>query len=256
MGLHLLAFNASIATATTAEVTAVTDDIWSIQTGRFMAPGPFLLRSAYFQSTTLNRVQFITPRLEALGRDIIRPINRGTTIPSLAGYDRLQNLNYVTKFAEMLYFQASHGGAGSETVTGFMAVDDRVDQPRPAVPMGNRFKVYGTSTTAAVANTWTTLTTSWNRDLPPGMYAVTGGTIIGASDLAFRIIPPIGSTRPGWLACNNAGILETDLAYGGQWGEWCRFTGETYPNIQVYCSTTTAAHEVVLELVPLSGQMV
>lgn len=248
--LHLLGFSASVATGSNpGEVTAISDDIFNIESNRFKAPMGLNFRGVYFGSADLSRVRYQAPSVNNVGGCVVRPINRSAAVPTLPGFDDGKFLGPGIRDGEMFYFDAVHGNAGAQTVYGVALVTDGI---RPS-PVGRRIRVYGTSTTAAVAGAWRTISMSWTSVLDPGMWAVVGGGCISASSIAFRLMNASTAFRPGWLCLNTPGLIENTLFNDGNLGELMRFSDNNWPQVQVLSTTTTAAHEVYLDLVQIGA---
>lgn len=243
---HLGAYTELIDNTANTDVDALSDDVFAITNVHFLMPRDLLMFLAYAASATLTRARWSTPSINNISPIFIRPINVGalpTDDPNLADY----RYNPVRLRAqEELKLEATSGVAmGTERFTGLFWLGDSITQ----APPGDVYTLRATATTAAVANSWTTISLTWDNQLPAGSYAVIGGEYQATNALAFRCIFDDQWMRPGALGLTALGRRTAKPFYDGGMGLWGRFRTISLPRVQVLNNSTDGAHTLYLQCV-------
>ena len=118
-------------------------------------------------------------------------------------------------------------------------------------PRGQVFTFGGTSSTSSVADTWTTLTTTWNDTLPEGRYAVVGLEVIGATQVAARLIFNDSRLRPGCLSMGAVTDLAPPVFRKGRLGMWGSFLSTALPEIQVLNTGAALSFTIYMDIVKI-----
>ncbi len=249
MSWHLAAFTGSIGATARTQVNAANDDILRIdQTNGFMMPFDTMLLFAYAQSALLLRSQLESPKILQTNPLFIRPVNTGATPvlnPSVAWWGP----NYLfLRGQEDILAYVSNSAAGPSQSTILIAVSPILD-PMPA---GQIYTVYATSTTAAVANTWTSLTYTMQTGLPAGTYAMVGSNVSSTTAIGHRWIFSNQIWRPGFVS----NTLETDkpswLQVQRVLGPMGQFYQYDLPRLQVFAGAADAAHQIYMDLIKVA----
>lgn len=247
---HLVAFEEAIGTNANTDMDAITDDILAIQNSHFFPGEDLDLIFAAACSATANRARIVTPKLRQITPPIIQPPDANATFgadPNLAVYrDSPLRLRAGEEIAVEFTSDIAMGTEQAYAILG-------LSRGLRAAPRGDYYALRGTSTTAAVANTWTTLTTTWADSLPQGTYAVVGMRVTGVSEVAARLIFNDQIWRPGCLGSALVGNKGAGIFRNGGLGEWGRFRNDIMPRVQVLNVTTTAVHDIVLDIVQVSA---
>jgi hypothetical protein len=243
---HTLANFIAIGTTADTDVTPVQDDIVLIQNSHFVPPQDIQLLYSAAMSATLSRVKLSTPKTRVVTNPFIRPIIgavKPASNPNIADY-RL-NPFHLRALEEISFLATSAIAMGTENLT---IVTGLQISPDP-MPPGDIFTLRGTSTTAAVANKWTSITVTWADNLPNGTYACVGSFHQSAQAQAHRLIFQGQNWRPGGLSMTNLTDRTPDMFVKGGLGVWGRFLQTAMPTPQVLCNAADAAHEVYLDLI-------
>lgn len=245
---HLAAYRASIAQNSDLQVSALTDQILTIQNNNFLPQTDMPILFAAGCSANLNRARIITPSFRGITTPYLRPISQAANFGYPQRVVDYSEENLVARRLEELQVNAVQTGAGAETVTVLVGLLTQ----REATPLGSCYTIRGTSTTAATSGAWSDITVTWQDILPQGTYAVIGGEVQSTNGLAFRVIFENQFFRPGGLSVTSLGNGADKLFRYGGLGTWGRFSSNAFPNIQVLAGGADAAHEVFLDLVKVS----
>lgn len=243
--MHVVAFSASIAQNSVLQVDAITDDVFSINSGRFLSQGGYSAYWAFATGTTLDRARIAMPSFNPIAYPWFRFVNRptvGIPQPNVTSYVR-QPLRLPDK--EYLAAQALHTAAAAERATIVLGLGTRLT---PAVP-GDVFTIRGTSTTAAVANTWTSVSTTWENDLEGGFYQVVALSHVSTTANACRMIGQFQVERPGVVSGRAVSWRQDPIFEPGVLGEYLKFESDSFPSMQVLCESTDNAHTFLLSVV-------
>lgn len=247
---HLLAFEEAVGTTANTDLDAIADQVFAIQNSHFFPSQPLDLVFAAYCSATANRARIVTPRFRQYTYPVISPPDANATFGADPNYYDLRQMPLrLNAFEEIAIEGTSDIAMGTEQSYGIIGVTPRL---RPA-PVGDIFTLRGTSTTAAVANTWTQLAVTWADTLPAGVYAVVGMACIGVTEVAARIIFNDQVWRPGCLGSALVANKQGSIFRLGGLGEWGRFRYNVMPNIEVLNVSTTAVHTVYLDVIPVAA---
>ena len=244
MAFHLLAYNGAQATTANTDVAPVTDNVVNIVNSHFFPQQDLRLIFAAGMGANITRARISQPSLRLVTLPFIRPLIDAATPASL---DRVADFTPNpprSRGLEELGFEVT-SSSGTADCFGLYGVQDSYEAP----PSGDVYTLRGTSSTAAVADTWTTLTMTWADQLPDGVYAVIGASMISANSPAIRLIFSGQTWRPGALCMGATTSIDDDLFRYGRLGVWGRFRQTDMPQPQVLCNTTTNSHEVYLDIV-------
>lgn len=244
---HTLAWSASAADATLVDLTPVPDPIITVSNGHFFPQRSYDVLAAVVMGTNAQRVRIVTPKLRQVNPLWLRPMNAAlVAVSNYAIVDMRRQPLRINGLEEVeVDYQQTSGGAQRGTVIQNWQLADT------PMPPGDIYNLRGTSVTAAVANAWTQLTTTWETNLPAGIYAVVWANVISTNQQAFRLIIENQVERPGWVGVpTTLGRQGDDIPETG-FGEWGRFRNTAIPIIETLCNAADAVHEMYLSLVQL-----
>lgn len=243
---HLAGYFVSIGQTVDTDVPAISDDILAIQNSHFVLPQPMQLIAAQAMSVTLSRAKLASPSMRQIASPYVRPIQVALTPGNNTNIMLLDQNPFTVPAWEEIQMQATSALAmGNENMVGLIWLADQITP----VPQGNVIPLRWTSTTAAVANAWTTVTVTFADTIPSGVYAVVLSEHQSTTGKAHRIIFSNQMWRPGFPSFT---ALSQRLPYAmskGQFGSLGRFRSNDFPRIQVLCNTTDNAHEGYLYVV-------
>lgn len=243
--MHLAAFYESIATGALTQVDAVQDDILTIQSNKFLLLDDWDLIFAQAGGTDIQRGRLVAPTFNKIGNPYIRPIRDVALTYDLPPVANYKSSPFRLPNRENIGFEAEHDNAGAQVQFGLIGLAKSIV---PA-PGGQVYTIRGTSTTAATAGAWSSLSTTWDNDLEGGFYNVVGGVVVGAAGIAFRLISQYSIERPGGLMTVDTNLPTHPLFRTGQLGRWIEFESDSLPTIQVLCTAATASFTIYLDIV-------
>lgn len=247
---HLAAWSKLIDNTANTDVTPVTDDILPIQNSHFVLPQDMQLVAAWAASATLSRARLNSGSLRQVNPPYFRPLNVAALPANDPNLVELAHRPFTLKGQEELILEATSGVAmGTERSTFLAWMMPNFD---PA-PQGDTYFIRFTSTTAAVANVWTTLAVTFETSLPKGRYAAVGCELQSTNGQAHRLIFDNQIWRPGFLSISSLGNRTHVYDYRQTLGKWGEFTTVSLPRFQVLVNGTDAAHEGYLQCVRLPG---
>lgn len=255
----LAAYSASYAAAQTdTDMPALTDATWSINSNNHIVPQQQLwVRWAYALGLTITRARIKTPRMLAIGRPCIRPIEQAanpSSRPQLAEYWRAPlRLNAL----EELAIQISNTTAVAERDYVILSLGDT----NFTSASGDLYTIRATSTFASVANAWASGSFTLDDTIAVGKYSVQGMENEEATGVAARLIfvgsPSAGvmpSFRPGVISITSLGSQDTRWFRWGSQGEYGRFDSFALPNLEVLNTAAgVVVRDVYLDIVQLSS---
>lgn len=246
---HLAAYTSSQIGAANQQMAALSDDVLFIQNNNFLLQQDMSLLFAAAMSVTINRVRLNSPTMRLVAPKYIRPHIAAVIPGSNPNVDFEYNAPFILKGLEEITAEFTHGNAMAERGTVLIGVADRVTP----VPAGPVWPLRVTSTTAAVANAWTTIALTFETQLPAGTYSVIGSEMQSTNAIAHRYIFDNQYYRPGFLSLSALSGRNAFETYEYPFGEWGRFRTTNLPRCQVLCNGADAAHEGYLFVVKLTG---
>lgn len=244
--LHLAAFTALIDNTANTVVTPLQDDILTIANNRFQMPFDCQLLLGCVMAATLNRARLNYAQLRAVTPEYLRPIEAAvipSDLPSVAEFwDRPFNFPLA---AQLALEATSDVAMGTERFTGLIWLSTGIDP----VPVGDVYWARFTSTTAAVANAWTSLAITLEQDLPPGRWWLVGSELQSTNAIAHRWILPGQVWRPGSLSITALGNQTHPAFYNRRLGIYGSFQSDLLPTCQVLANAANAAHTGWMQLV-------
>ena len=249
MSFHLAAYNVDLGTTANTTVNAVTDDVLTITNNNFLPQEDLDIVFAVAMSATLNRARIVSPSNRQVTLPYIIPVKEAAVPGDNCPIANYADNPFRARGLEELGIEATSDIAmGTESCTVLLGLQ-RTFEP---APIGNIFTLRGTSTTASVADTWTTITKTWDDQLPVGTFAIVGLYGVAATGLANRVILEDQTWRPGAPIVDSNGDAANELFRKGRLGTWGRFKSTARPQIQVLNTAAVSVHTVYLDIVRLS----
>jgi hypothetical protein len=248
MSFHLLAFTGSVGQTANTDLAAVVDDVVPVQNNHFLLSRDRNLLWAAAVGATITRQRIVQPTLRQIVEPQINPLEGNAAPASNPNYADYTVYPLRIRALEELAVESTSGlSMGTERHYGVLALEES----REPTPGGDIYTLRGTSTTAAVANTWTTLTTTWDVVLPEGVYAVCGLAGVGSGSIAYRLIFEDQRDRPGSLAIQSVTQKPGRHFQKGLLGIWGRFRNYAMPQLQCLSNTNTSTHTFFLDIIRL-----
>ncbi len=232
-----------------SRINALQDQVLVIRNNDFFLRDSMDLAWAAAMGATLDDARLESPSLRIPTFPYIRPITVGVipiAEPRVSDYSQQP---FRLKGQEQLGLFATDPAVGPGNITGLVGL---MQTSRP-MPGGNIYKMRGVSTTAVVANVWSTIEpVTYTNDLPDGRYALVGMEHIAANGQGARVIFFDQVLRPGCVSIVDIGDKTHDLFIQGRLGNWGEFESDRVPNLEALCDGADAAHEVYLYLIQVS----
>lgn len=247
---HVAAYTGNVSTTANTDIAALTDQVLTISNNHFRLVDNMSLVAAVAMSATLQRARLDSPTLRLLGNPYILPPRIGAAPGAEPRVLDLTRYPYALPTREELAMQATSGIAmGNETFTGLIFLSLGMTP----VPPGRIQWIRITSTTAAVANTWTSIAATFETSLPSGYFSVVGVRHQSTNAQAIRLIFPGQVWRPGGVSVTGLGDRQAPIFIDGSLGELGRFVNDNPPQFQVLVNGTDNSHEIYLGLVQVGS---
>lgn len=243
---HCLAWTEDIATAVENDLAPVSDDIFAINNNHFFPQKPYDLVFAAAMGTNLQRARFLAPSLRQVTNPFIRPIINALVSEDDPGVLDLRINPLRIRELEELEIRATQNAGVNQRITAIAGLSD---QRIVAPPQGDIYKLRFVSITAAVANSWTSIVSTFDDNLPQGRFAVVGLEVVGAAGQASRLIFEDQTMRPGSLMSPLISDRTHGMFVNGGLGVWGYFTQNRMPIVQVLCNAATASFEGYLDII-------
>lgn len=244
---HLAANFGSLADTANTQVNALSDDVLGMRSSLHV-PFESLENFATLASgALLLRARDATPSVAQLMNSYLNPLNPNAAIQLDQLVQEAFDVPIIRRPNEGIVYQITNSGAGPTATYVFQWLRKNFV---PA-PTGQCFTMRGTSTTASVANAWTTIDMTWEPSLVEGLYAVIGGVYHAATALAFSCIFDNQFYRPGGLGIVTEGTTPWRRQRRGGLGLWGTFGVQSYPRIRVLNGAAVSAHTIYLDVVRL-----
>lgn len=227
------------------DLNALDDGILSIRNNHHVPSEPLELRAALGLGDELLRARLNSPRVRAMSPIYLLPILNAAVPNTDVQIADFRNNPIRMSAAEEIIWEVTNSGAGP---TATFVLSWLFSSFRPA-PTGEVFIVRGTSTTAAVAATWTNVTVTWDFQLPAGVYSVIGAAYYATNAIGFQVQFDGQYYRPGALGFATEGHSVWRGQLNGGLGEWGQFDTVSLPRVRVLNGSTDNAHTFYLQIV-------
>lgn len=202
-------------------------------------------------STSIARVNLTSPTLRQITNPYFRPIILSARPASNSQIAWFGDQPFMLPALEELGPTITVTAAGPETSWFLLWLAEQI----VPVPPGPIIKIRLTSVTAAGVGVWTMIQSTFETILPSGGYAVVGMEHISATGVAARLAFPNQLYRPGTMSHQAAGDIQDWRLMTRRLGSYGNFLNTAPPQVEVLCTAADAAHEVYLDVVPLTGQI-
>lgn len=241
--LHVLAYTANTFGVSAFDMLPVTDEWIGITNNHFFPQIDLNCYGGWFGGAFLNQVKLFTPQSRAIIPPALFPIQQSILPPDRPHiWDRRVNPVHFKAINEISLI-ANIAGTVNGINTAILIVGDQLQTIQAGWDI---YGIHFTSTTAAVANTWTTVTAVVDQPLPAGVYTVVGSQHVSTNAIAHRFNFRTGPNRPGFLSMTSVGNISEPSYYQGGWGVIGQFNTQAYPFFEVYCNGADASHDFVL----------
>lgn len=246
---HTLAFRTtSFETTANTKVNAVSDDQISIRNNNFFLPDRARLLYAFAGSGDLVRSRLVTPTWRVISPIQIRPIN-GAILPASPPPIGDYRASPMSVPAEQELSMESTDGTGTTTAVGVVGLQFAFN----AAPAGDVYTIRATSSTAAVAGSWTNVALTFDDDLPPGRYHLLGLNYVATNAIAARALLSGQNWRPGCVGAATATQLQHPMFSKGGLGSWGIFDNTVMPQVEVFNNSTDSTHTLFFDVIRMGG---
>lgn len=245
---HLAAFAATVAqNASYSQLPGVADSGLTLNTGnQYIAPEPLRVLAAHVQGLTLSAAQIQAPSLRNIAYPEVYPIvlSLPTAVPDGYGYQVFGDNGPRILSQEGFGVYVSENNTGTCASVAALLV---AKQLTPAPP-GPQITLRASATITTVAGAWVLGTLTFNTQLAPTEYIVTGMEVIGDnSNYARLVFPGMTNYRPGIPVLDVYGEKNwRDSFRYGRFGVFGRFQFNSPPQIEVFGSAAASTPFTVL----------
>lgn len=245
---HTSAYTVAVGTTANTDVPAVADGIMAISNSHFLPQRDLDLIFASVQSATMQRARFNSPTNRQVTLPFIRPVRIGALAGAEPRVSDYRDNPFRVKGLEELAVEATSDIAmGTEQCSVIVGLCE--PGRLGSAPKGDIFTMRGTSTTAAVARTWTAITMTWADTLSYGDFVVVGLEVIATNGIAARLTFDQQFFRPGCVGGVALSDRSHEMFRKGGLGLWGTFRATRFPIVEVYNNATDAVHTVYMDIV-------
>lgn len=240
MTWHTAAYSSSVTNGSTnAAINAINDNVFKIgsQNG-FVLQEDMMLLSAWSLVNNGTAYRLSSPKFAQFGYIQVVPIGSAVDVTSgllVASWPyrppTFRNQEEVTAFCDT-------GGTAAKQETLVVSFSNGVDP----IPPGEELTIKFTSTTSAVANSWTLLTITLSQTLPEGRYAMLSSELFSTTAQAHRWTFWNQFYRPGLPSSTAQSNVQFPGVRDYRQGLMGQFSNVTLPNLEVLCNSTDNSH--------------
>lgn len=202
---------------------------------------------------TMTRLRISTPRVKAIARPVINPVNQSATITDPLGISENWRHPIMLNGVEEVQMLRTNTTAVAEIDHAVLTVGDN----QRNVQQGDMYTARGTTSFTPTLNTWSAGVITMDDTLQVGRYQIIGMRVNDATGIAARLVFPgaplsnsqLSTFRPG-VPCrkNNAQSDWWPSRYGhlGPYGEFESFA---LPQLEIMDAGPTANPEVFFDIV-------
>lgn len=239
---HCAAYTMAAPFGATNDIPALADDILYIQNNHFLPQNDMFLLAAATLGASVTRSSLKSPKLNQITPQYIRPHIRAALPPANPNVSQWFKTPFKLNGQEEIANSVTNDlGAATERENTIILLSTQAQTDDP--PQGDSFVARFTSTTAATANAWSSISATYDQQIPVGTYKVQWAELQSTNIIAFRTIFDNQYWRPGFLGISALGNRLPDWYYRGELGTWGLFRTTSLPRWQVLCNAADAAFE-------------
>lgn len=241
---HLFAFSDTITNTANDQVNALTDEVFTIQNNNFLPNDDMYLGAFMALGATINQARLTSPTLRQITPPQIVPVQLSLNPVNDPNYADWLTKPLLVRGGEELQMQATGSSTASTAAVGLGWAFTQLDP----IPPYDQYTIYGTSTTAAVSLTWTTVAYTLQDQLPTGEYALISSKVNSTNAIAHRWIIDNMFWRPGMSSDTLITNRQPLWMPPGSLGIMGKFRNTSMPRLQVLVNGTDNAHTIYLRI--------
>ena len=249
MSFLVLAFDSSIASGSVLlDCKSIVDSGVATQSGDGYVLDSRMkwLVGAFTQGATITRAQVQTPKFNLTAYQELAPLQ--TSMPGAGAKPAFLDFTKAGRalnLTETIIAQTINGNASAENERVGLWIADG-----PIAPVAKEhFTIRFTGSTTLVADAWSTVTMTLDRNLQAGKYDIIGARLKSAGGILFRVAIPGFNFRPGGIASQSDDAIDIDGQRHGGWGVWGTFEQNLLPTFDVLSSSADTSQSGELDLV-------
>jgi len=239
-------FDPTAGTAANTKIPVVTDDVITTRNNNLFPAKDYGMLYAFAGCDSIVRSRLVTPTFRVISPPQISPVNAADQPGSNAGIADYRASPLRIPGGQELEAQGNATSALDEIVV----VVGLQQRPTPA-PAGQIYTIHATSTSTAVAGSWSNMALTFDDTLPPGTYAIVGAVAQSATGIAFRFNIPGQLMRPGALVMTSLGQVPPKMQLKGGLGSWGEFPNDTLPQVELLASGADTALDLLVDIVKI-----
>lgn len=241
------------AAQTDTDIPLKTDSSVPTTNSHPLLPFPLWVQWVCGVGLTMTRLRISTPRVKAIARPVIQPVNQAATMNDPLPISEQWRHPILLNPVEEVQMLRTNTTAVAEVDHAMLCVGDN----QRNVPQGDMYTARGTTSFTPTINAWSTGVITMDDTLQVGRYGIIGMRVNDATGIGARLIFPgapitgvnFQQFRPG-VPCrkNNAQSDWWPSRYGllGIYGEFESFA---LPQLEIMDSGPTANPEVFFDIV-------
>lgn len=248
MTYHTVAFFENIGSTAYDGVTAVQDTILNTVNNRILPGRNYGLSWCYVMGSTINQARLDSPQARSVVLPQFLQIDRAASPSTDPNFNDLRKNPFLIRGLEEFQPQVVNDGVAENDYV-IMGLTESFEP----TPSGEIWSMRGTSTTASTANEWSTITTTWDSELPAGSWYLLGGIVQSANAIAYRWVIEGQDLRPGGVATSSLNNRTAELFYNGGQGILGRFQAWNPPRVQILESSASSDIDVLMQFMRAPG---
>jgi len=236
------------ATTTLRYVAAMADEHITVVGDDVKVPALAQLAAHYALGPTMTLAQISSPSLRRRTNLDLGGIDVAAEPLSLPNMSQRFANPLPLEAGEKLNALAAKSGGVAEYAHVLVWLSDG-----PITPVtGEIFSVRATGATALVAYTWSSSAITFTQTLPTGRYQCVGARAESAGMIAFRLIFPGYSWRPGGVGADAPSDISPNGQRLGGWGVWGEFADDAQPILEALSISADATQTLYLDLIKIA----
>lgn len=236
--------------STAAADNAITDNVFKIGSANgFVLQEDMMLLWAGVYPVAATAARLSSPKLAQFGYLQLTPLQNANKNANGLLIASWPYRPFTFRNQEEVTCLVDTGGTVATTEVVVCSFSNGIDQ----VPQGEELTFKATSTTAAVANSWTTLTYTMSQTLPEGAYAMLASEVQSTNAIAHRWTFWGQFYRPGMPSTTSyTNVQQYPGARDYRNGLMGKFSNVTLPNLEVLCNTTDNSHTIIMHAIKVA----
>ncbi len=248
MSFHLLTYQGTVnGSSGYTKVNSITDPAMPTYNNNYTPPMDYHALFAFSMGPTQTTARIASPTISKNYPPNIRPIQVASVVPN--DPNLCVFLEDPLRLPQYEGIEVDVQNGASEATYACIGATTQIIPPAK----GEIKVLRGVATTTLTANTYTTLSVTWDYTLAQGTYDVVSAEVQSATGVFFRLIFPGQTDRPGGLCITAVGNRPHFYFYARYaLGQWLTFPYTIMPQVEVMATAADTTQKVFLYVVQRS----